>query len=69
MLSKRRATNPITSILVVSDSPAGGVDPVDQAISRANSMEYIPLKTFLITASQLIHLDLASLTVRKHWST
>jgi Mg-chelatase subunit ChlD len=39
MLSKRRATNPITSILVVSDSPAGGADPIDATVSRANSME------------------------------
>lgn len=39
MLSKRRANNPISSILVVSDSPAGGADPVDQTISRANNME------------------------------
>ena len=39
MLSKRRATNPITSILVISDSPAGGGEPIDQAIVRANGME------------------------------
>jgi Mg-chelatase subunit ChlD len=41
MLSKRRATNPITSIIVISDSPAGGAEPVDQSILRANGMEYI----------------------------
>jgi Mg-chelatase subunit ChlD len=39
MLSKRRASNPVTSILVISDSPSGGTDPVEQAISQANSME------------------------------
>jgi len=39
MLSKRRATNPITSIIVISDSPAGGAEPLDQAIARANGME------------------------------
>ena len=39
MLSKRRALNPVSSILVVSDSPAGGADPIDQTISRATSME------------------------------
>lgn len=39
MLSKRRATNPVTSILVVSDSPAGGAEGLDQTVSRANSME------------------------------
>ena len=39
MLHKRRATNPVTSILVVSDSPMGGTDPVDQVIARANDME------------------------------
>lgn len=39
MLSKRRAVNPITSILVVSDSPSGGADPIDQTILQANNME------------------------------
>jgi hypothetical protein len=39
MLSKRRAVNPITSILVISDSPAGGADPIDDTISQANNME------------------------------
>jgi hypothetical protein len=39
MLSKRRANNPITSILVVSDSPAGGGEPIDQTVYRANGME------------------------------
>ena len=45
MLSKRRASNPITSILVISDSPAGGPDPINQTISRANSMD-ISINTF-----------------------
>src|SRR5271170_4227362 len=45
MLSKRRASNPITSILVISDSPAGGPDPIDQSISRANNMG-VSINTF-----------------------
>jgi hypothetical protein len=45
MLSKRRASNPITSILVISDSAAGGTDPITQTISRANSMD-ISINTF-----------------------
>ena len=39
MLSKRRATNPVTSILVVSDSPSGGPDPIDQIVTQAQGME------------------------------
>ena len=45
MLSKRRASNPITSILVVSDSPSGGKDAIEQMISSANSMEYLNLQS------------------------
>jgi hypothetical protein len=39
MLSKRRATNPVTSIFVVSDSPSGGNDPIDQIVSQAQAIE------------------------------
>lgn len=45
MLSKRRACNPVTSILVISDSPAGGQESIDETLSRANSMD-ISINTF-----------------------
>jgi hypothetical protein len=44
MLSKRRASNPITSILVISDSPAGGPETAETTTSRANDMEYVLLR-------------------------
>ena len=44
MLSKRRASNPVTSILVVSDSPSGQTEGVDQIVSQAADMEYISPK-------------------------
>jgi len=63
MLSKRRATNPITSILVVSDSPAGGVESVEQTVTRANDMD-VSINTFGfgVTHRPQTLVDLASAT-------
>jgi Mg-chelatase subunit ChlD len=41
ILSKRRALNPVTSVLVVSDSPSGQTEGVEHIVARANDMEYI----------------------------